>query len=217
MRTKKNTVWMACSIAAMCAVVVLSNYLVQFPVHMQLGSIALQDLLTWAAFTYPIAFLVTDIANRALGPQKARIVVYAGFVLAVILSLVLATPRIAVASGTAFLMAQTLDITIFNQLRRGKWWWAPVISSVIGSLLDTIVFFSIAFAPLFEIIGPNDSFALADAPLLGVFGMEVPRWISWASGDFAVKILVGLMMLVPYGFVAALVKDREIANSAPQY
>ncbi len=191
-------------VAAMCAVVALSNYLVQFPVQMAIGSLNLADLLTWAAFTYPVAFLVTDLANRIFGPTAARKIVFTGFVFAVLLSIYLATPRIAVASGSAFLLAQLLDISIFNKLRVGTWWRAPLVSSLLGSTLDTIIFFTMAFAPGFAFLGANDEFAIAAAPLLGIFSSEVPRWISWAIGDYGVKILVGGIMLLPYGILVRL-------------
>ena len=185
-------------IAAMCAVVALSNYLVQFPVQLTFAGINLADLLTWGAFTYPVAFLVTDLSNRNFGPTETKKIVLAGFILAVLLSIYLASPRIAVASGTAFLIAQLLDISVFNQLRNGAWWRAPFVSSVLGSILDTTLFFALAFAPVFAILGANDEFAIASAPMLGVIEYEVPRWTSWAIGDFAVKILVGTGMLLPY-------------------
>ena len=200
-------------IAAMCAVVALSNYLVQFPVKYSFGSLDLADLLTWAAFTYPVAFLVTDLANRAFGPASARKIVFAGFLLAVILSVYLATPRIAIASGTAFLLAQFLDIAIFDRLRDGRWWRAPLVSSLLGSTLDTIIFFSLAFAPAFVSLGANDDFAIANAPFLGIFASELPRWISWAVGDFAVKILVGAAMLIPYGLLTRLFIKPVTAQS----
>jgi len=119
---------------SMCVVVAASNYLVQFPVHGSLGPIALADLLTYGAFTYPIAFLVTDLTNRRFGAETARLVVFVGFVLAVVLSFWLATPRIAVASGTAFLVAQLLDVAVFDMLRRSRWWKAPLISTVMSGL-----------------------------------------------------------------------------------
>lgn len=184
---------------AMCLIVALSNYLVQFPVMVELASMNLADLLTWGAFTYPVAFLVTDLANRIYGPQKARLVVLVGFALAVILSIYLATPRIAVASGSAFLIAQLLDVSIFDALRRGTWWRAPLVSTIIGSVLDTALFFTLAFSSHFSALGPDDGFALEAAPLLGVFSIEVARWVSWALGDLGVKMLVGLAMLMPYG------------------
>jgi len=191
-------------VAAMCAVVVLSNFLVQFPVNQTIGTLNLADLLTWAAFTYPIAFLITDLSNRIYGPAFARNIVLTGFMLAVGLSIYLATPRIAIASGAAFLLAQLLDISIFNKLRNGIWWRAPLVSSLFGSALDTALFFSLAFAPAFVMLGSNDPFAIETTSFLGLFAAETPRWISWAFGDFAVKILVGVAMLAPYGIFAHL-------------
>lgn len=197
--TKSNTTRpLAIAIAAMTAVVVASNFLVQFPVQGMLGPVNLADLLTWGAFTYPIAFLVTDLINRQFGPSAARKVVYAGFAVAVVLSIWLATPRIAIASGSAFLIAQLLDVSVFNRLRNGHWWKAPVISSTLGTMLDTLMFFSIAFATQFAFLGYHDGFAVEVAPLFGVFAPEVPRWVSWAIGDFSVKIIVAMSMLVPY-------------------
>jgi uncharacterized PurR-regulated membrane protein YhhQ (DUF165 family) len=155
----------AAAVLAMTIIVVASNILVQYPVN---------DWLTWGAFTYPVAFLVTDLANRRLGPAAARRVVYLGFALAVLCSIWLATPRIAVASGTAFLVAQLLDVVVFDRLRRGRWWRAPLVSSVLGSVIDTALFFSLAFA---------------------FTGLP---WIGWAVGDLAVKLAVALAMLVPF-------------------
>ncbi len=198
------------AIAAMAVVVTASNFLVQFPVPARLGGIDLADLLTFGAFTYPLAFLVTDLTNRNFGPATARKVVYAGFVLAVGLSVWLATPRIAAASGAAFLLAQLLDVFIFNRLRRLRWWLPPLTSSVIGSLLDTLVFFSLAFSAAFSALGAGDGFATASAPLLGVFGMEAPRWVSWALGDLSVKLLMALVLLAPYGALRRAL-DRWLA------
>lgn len=191
-------------VIAMAAVVAASNYLVQFPVRLTVGRLDLADLLTWGAFTYPVAFLVTDLMNRQFGPAAARKVVYAGFALAVALSVWLATPRIAVASGTAFLAAQLLDVAIFDRLRRRAWWLPPLASSVIGSLADTFVFFSLAFAAAFAMIGPNDAFAIDAAPLFGLLSMEAPRWVSWALGDLTVKLLMALALLAPYGLLRHL-------------
>ena len=131
---------------AMAAVVIASNFLVQFPVHYDLGPFVLSDLLTWGAFTYPIAFLVTDLSNRHFGPAKARLIVTVGFILAVAISIYVASPRIAIASGTAFILAQFLDVSIFDRLRHSRWWHAPLLSSALGSVLDTILFFTLAFA-----------------------------------------------------------------------
>ncbi|WP_128291793.1 VUT family protein [Afifella aestuarii] len=190
----------------MAAVVVASNILVQYPVHGHIGGYNLADLLTWGAFTYPLAFLVNDMTNRTFGPKAARRVVFVGFLLAVIVSTVLATPRIAVASGSAFLAAQMMDVGIFHRLRAGRWWRAPVVSSLIGSALDTVIFFSLAFAAVFGILGANDAFAIETAPLFGAISLiEVPRWVSWALGDFSVKLLLAALALVPYGFLIRMV------------
>jgi uncharacterized PurR-regulated membrane protein YhhQ (DUF165 family) len=183
----------------MTAGVDASNVLVQYPLSGELFGIALGDLLTYGAFTYPVAFLVTDLTNRQFGPSVARRVVAAGFLVAVLFSFAASTPRIAIASGSAFLAGQLLDISVFNRLRRQAWWRAPLIASLIGSVLDTMIFFSFAFAPFLSVFGPNDDFAIASAPVLGIFTAEAPRWISWAIGDFSVKLLVGLVMLLPYG------------------
>ena len=189
------------AVAAMVAVVAASNFLVQYPVAIQLGPVNLGDILTWGAFTYPVAFLVTDLTNRAFGPARARLVVIAGFAVAVILSIYLATPRIAIASGTTFLLAQFLDISIFHRLRNGVWWQAPMVSSLVSSALDTALFFSLAMAPAFVMLdamfGRADSSLAFPAPLLGV-GPGVELWMSLALGDFLVKLLLALILLAPY-------------------
>jgi len=197
--------------AVMAAVVVASNFLVQFPVDYAIGSLNLADLLTWGAFTYPVAFLITDLANRRFGPGTARLVVVCGFVIAVALSIWLATPRIAVASGSAFLVAQLLDVSIFDRLRDRTWWLPPLVSTIIGSCLDTVIFFGLAFSDAAGIIGPGDAFATEMAPLLGLFAAEAPRWVSWALGDLAVKLVVGLVMLAPYGVLRSLVGEQAPA------
>lgn len=166
------------SIAAMAAIVVASNILVQYPFE----PLGLAELLTWGAFTYPFAFLVTDLTNRWFGPARTRIVVFAGFALAVLLSLWLSEPRIAIASGTAFLTAQLLDVSIFNRLRAGSWWRAPLVSSTVGSAVDTVLFFAIAFA-----------------------GTGLP-WHTWALGDFCVKMLMAILSLLPYAQLMNRVK-----------
>lgn len=192
------------AVAAMAAVVVASNILVQYPVEGTLGALQLADLLTWGAFTYPAAFLVTDLTNRRFGPAAARKVVYVGFALAVLLSIWLATPRIAIASGTAFLAAQLLDVSIFNRLRQLAWWKAPVASSLISSVLDTLLFFTIAFSITFtSLLGFGDEFATGSAPFLGIFALEVPRWLSWAAGDLTVKLMVAALLLLPYRLMLA--------------
>lgn len=201
------------AIVAMVVVVTASNILVLYPVEATLGPINLKDLLTWGAFTYPFAFLVTDLTNRHFGPRMARRVVVAGFVVAVVLSFFAATPRIAIASGSAFLLGQLLDISVFNRLRRQTWWRAPLAGSLIGSGLDTAMFFSFAFAPFFVFLGPNDGFALEAAPLLGLIATEAPRWISWALGDLAVKILCGIVLLLPYGALMSVIKPMPAASA----
>ena len=198
-------------IGAMIAIVVASNYLVQFPVQVVIGGYNLAEILTWGAFTYPAAFLITDLTNRAYGPSKARIVVILGFAAAVVLSAFLAPVRIAIASGTAFLVAQLLDVFVFNKLRGGLWWRAPIVSSTIGSLLDTALFFSLAFAATFVVLGPSVPFLVESAPLLGLFSTEVPRWVSLAAGDFVVKMLVALLMLVPYGILRNKISNAQAA------
>jgi queuosine precursor transporter len=196
-------------VAAMAIVVAASNYLVQFPV----AYFGLGEILTWGAFTYPIAFLVNDLTNRRFGPTAARKVVAIGFVLAIILSVLLASPRIAIASGTAFLIAQLLDISVFDMLRRQAWWRAPLISSLAGSTIDTLIFFSLAFAGSFAFL--DTAFGLEDGSLafpVSWLGTEVPLWVSLAVGDFWVKVLVGLAMLAPYGVMLTVLKPAEAAR-----
>ncbi|MDZ7822797.1 MAG: queuosine precursor transporter [Ahrensia sp.] len=198
---------------AMCGIVAASNYLVQFPVQAQFGGVNIGDILTWGAFTYPIAFLINDLTNRRFGASAARLVVFAGFTLAVILSIWLASPRIAIASGAAFLCAQLLDVSIFDRLRQSAWWKAPIFSTLFGSVLDTVLFFTLAFAPMagFLDFGGEDGSLGFAVPFLG-FGEDVPLWVSLAAGDFLVKIVVGLAMLLPYkAFVAP--SDTERASA----
>jgi Uncharacterized conserved protein len=199
--------------ALMTAVVVASNFLVQFPLSGSILGVQLGDLLTWGAFTYPFAFLVTDLTNRQFGPSAARRVVFIGFVIGVILSVWTSMPRIAVASGSAFLIGQLLDISVFNRLRRQTWWQAPLAGSLLGSMIDTALFFSLAFASVFAFIGPNDEFAIEWAPILGVFAMEAPRWMSWALGDLSVKILAGIVLLMPYGALMSVLKPMPAAKT----
>ena len=208
---------LAIAVVAMASVVVASNILVLFPVHVALGGVNLADLLTWGAFTYPIAFLVTDLTNRRFGPAAARRVVLIGFAIAVILSIWLATPRIAIASGTAFLVAQLMDVSIFDRLRKQAWWKAPIVSSVLGSALDTVLFFGIAFAAAFAFIdlgfGMEDGSLAFPVPFLGVGG-EVPLWISLAAGDFVVKILVAVSLLAPYRIVLGFFQPAPNGSAA---
>lgn len=188
-------------IVAMAAVVLASNILVQ---HL------LGDWLTWGALTYPLAFLVTDLTNRALGPAAARRVVAAGFVAGVLASLVasrfvnefgdpLVTLRIALGSGLAFLTAQLLDVAIFDRLRAGAWWRAPLLSSLFGSAVDTAIFFSVAFSAAFLFLDPADpnGWAREVIPLLG-FGPAAPLWVSLAVADFGVKLALAAAALAPF-------------------
>ncbi len=189
------------AVAAMVVVVTASNILVQFPVAADIGPVHLGDILTWGAFTYPFAFLVSDLTNRYDGPAQARYVVLIGFFVGLSLSFWLATPRIAIASGSAFLLGQLLDISVFQRLRNRYWLIPPLSASLFGSLLDTMIFFTLAFAPMFGFIdrafGMEDGSLGFGAPWLGVGG-EVPLWLSLASGDFAVKFLAALLLLAPY-------------------
>lgn len=205
------------TIAAMIVVVTASNILVQYPVEADLGPIHLGDLLTWGAFTYPFAFLVTDLTNRYEGATRARLVVVVGFVLALGLSAVLSTPRIAIASATAFLVGQLLDISVFSRLRNRVWFLPPLAASLFGSLLDTLIFFTIAFAPVLGFI--DGLFGMADgslgfgAPWLGI-GAEVPLWTSLASGDFMVKFLAALLLLAPYRLLMGRIMPLPARASA---
>jgi queuosine precursor transporter len=196
---------MALAVAAMAAVIALANFLVQFPVPFAIGPLDLSNLLTWAAFVFPLAFLVNDLTNRTLGPAAARQVVFVGFALAVAISAVVATPRLAIASGTAFLVSQLLDLVIFHRLREQAWWQAPAISSVIGATFDTLLFFWLAFGAAFAILGPSSDFALAPTPLLGLLAVEAPRWVSWALGSLMAQLVVAGLALVPYRVVIAFV------------
>lgn len=204
----------ALAVLAMVAVVAASNFLVQFPVAAQLGPINLADLLTWGAFSYPVAFLVTDVTNRRFGPSGARLVVVCGFAVAVVLSIWLASPRIAIASGSAFLVAQLLDISIFDRLRRAPWWQAPAFSSLVSSALDTAIFFSLAFAGSFALLdtgfGHVDSSLEFPAPLLGL-GPAVPLYVSLALGDFLVKLILLVLMLAPYKALREAMETRAPA------
>ncbi len=207
-------------VAAMAIVVVASNVLVQFPMQGTVAGLPLADILTWGAFTYPFSFLVTDLANRRYGPSVARRIVFVGFMTAVVCSIVVPPllyraglidfetqaarlARIALASGAAFLCAQLLDVTVFNWLRRQSWWRAPIFGTLVGSVFDTAVFFSIAFSAVFAFAGPNDAFALETAPLMGMLPLETMRWVSWAVGDLSVKLLIAVFALIPYRLIVA--------------
>ena len=164
----------------MGVVVLASNYLVQFPIRYY----GLEEILTYGAFSYPIAFLITDLANRSYGKKIARKIVYIGFAIGISFTLLFSTNfadlislRIAIGSGTAFLTAQLLDVQIFDKLRKRDWFIAPLTSSLIGSTVDTFLFFSISF-----------------------YATGIP-WVTLAFGDLAVKILVALIMLIPFRFL----------------
>lgn len=189
----------------MAAIVVASNILVQ---HL------FGQWLTWGAFTYPLAFLVTDVMNRVYGAGPARKVVFVGFVVGVICSFIgtqimgefgpLVTMRIAIGSGLAFLTAQMLDIAIFSALRDGKWWRAPLASTLIGSTVDTALFFTIAMSAQLAWLEPaNDvSWANEALPLLGA-GPVAPLWVSLAVADWMVKLSLALLALIPFRMIVA--------------
>ena len=168
-------------------IVAASNYLVQFPIK----HYGLEEILTYGAFSYPIAFLITDLANRSFGTQVAKKIVYIGFIIGIAVTLLFSTNltdlisvRIAIGSGTAFIIAQLLDVKIFDQLRERKWFVAPLTSSFIGSTVDTFLFFSISF-----------------------YGTGIP-WVTLSFGDLVVKIFVALLMLIPFRFLLATFKPK---------
>jgi len=160
-------------VLAMAIVVAVSNVAVGYPIN---------DWITWGALTYPVAFLVTDVMNRSFGASNARKVVYGGFLVGVVFSIWLADIRIALASGTAFLTAQLIDIFVFNRISKKTWWQAPFISSSLSSAIDTVLFFSIAF-----------------------IGSGLP-WVTWAVGDYAVKLAMAILLLVPFKVVISMIK-----------
>ncbi len=167
-------------------IVLISNFLVQFPVHY----FGLQEILTYGAFSYPITFFITDLANRAYGKLVARRIVYIGFIIGILLTLFVSTNfediisvRVAIGSGTAFLIAQNLDVQVFDKLRKKSWFIAPLTSSTLGSITDTFLFFSIAF-----------------------YATGIP-WITLAIGDLAVKLLITIVMLIPFRFLINSIKD----------
>ena len=170
----------------MALIVVISNYLVQFPVQY----FNLSQILTYGAFTYPITFLITDLANRAYGKFRARKIVYIGFVIGILLTLFISTNfsdlisiRIAIGSGIAFFVAQNLDVQIFDSLRKKAWYIAPLLSSIFGSIIDTFLFFSISF-----------------------YATGVP-WVTLSLGDLTIKILITLLMLIPFRILISKIRD----------
>jgi len=173
----------------MGVVVLLSNYLVQFPIQYY----GLESILTYGAFSYPIAFLITDLANRSYGKVIARKIVYIGFAIGISFTLLFSTNfadlisvRIAIGSGTAFLVAQLLDVQIFDKLRKNRWFVAPLTSSFIGSTVDTFLFFSISF-----------------------YATGIP-WLTLSLGDLTVKIFVALIMLIPFRLLLGTVKAIKV-------
>jgi uncharacterized integral membrane protein (TIGR00697 family) len=173
----------------MGVIVLLSNYLVQFPVQYY----GLEKVLTYGAFSYPVAFLITDLANRSYGKIIARKIVYIGFVIGVIFTILFSTNltdlisiRIAIGSGLAFLIAQLLDVQIFDRLRKKKWYVAPLTSSLIGSTVDTFLFFSISF-----------------------YGTGVP-WVTLSFGDLTIKVFVALIMLIPFRLLLGIFKISKV-------
>ncbi|WP_114943404.1 queuosine precursor transporter [Microvirga calopogonii] len=189
------------ALAAMTLIVLSSNILVQYPFQ----HLGLDNYLTWGAFSYPFSFLVTDLSNRRFGPKGARRVVYAGFALAVVLSVILASPRIAIASGAAFLVAQLLDIQIFFRLRGHAWWMPPFVSSVISSGLDTAIFFSFSF---YCGVVPGLGLTISDA--LGQVGIAdqciALPWTNLAVADYLVKLALAAIAIAPYGAVLKLMR-----------
>ena len=188
MVSSKNQLFLFLAFLMAC-VVTLSNYLVKFPVN----HFGLQNLLTYGAFSYPIAFLITDLSNRKYGKDAAKKIVYFGFALGVILTLYFSTNysdfisiRIAIGSGVAFLVAQIIDVNIFDKLRQKKWFVAPLFSSFIGSCVDTFLFFSISF-----------------------YGTNIP-WITLSLGDLSVKIFVALIMLIPFKLLSGVFREDQL-------
>ena len=176
----------------MGVVIILSNYLVQFPI----SKFNLQNILTYGAFSYPITFLITDLANRRFGKEKARKLVYFGFVFGILLTLFVSTNfedvisiRIAIGSGSAFLIAQLIDIEIFQKLRNKVWFLAPMTSSIFGSIIDTFLFFSISF-----------------------LGTGIP-WVTLAFGDLFVKFLMAFLMLIPFRILIIKIRDLDKRKS----
>jgi uncharacterized PurR-regulated membrane protein YhhQ (DUF165 family) len=199
---------LALPVALMALVVLASNILVQYPVE----PFGLSDYLTWGAFTYPFAFLLVDLTNRHFGAPQTRKVVYAGFVIAVALSAWFATPRIAIASGTAFLVANLMDVFIFDKLRDKAWWLPPFISSLIASAFDTIIFFSLAFH-CGPVGGTTISALLGGVGISDVCDAGIP-WQTLAVADYLVKLALAAIFILPYGAMRNLVTPVDKAKLA---
>ena len=203
----------------MAAIVVASNILVQY--------LILDGLLTWGAFTYPLAFLVTDIMNRVYGRDAARRVVLAGFATGILCSLIgsqimlqgdgytypAVALRVAVGSGIAFLIAQLTDIAVFNRLRGGQWWRAPLVSTLVGSALDTALFFTIAFSASITLFGADADAAInwawGPAPFMLV-GPEAPLWVTLAVADWLVKLALALIALLPFRMIVTKLSPQTV-------
>ena len=192
------------AVLSMAAIVILSNILVHF---------LLGEWLTYAAFTYPFAFLITDLSNRLYGSKVARLIVLIGFFTGILGSLIgtqiygefgpLVTLRVAIASGAAFLLSQLLDIKLFHLFfSKNQWWRAPLFSSIIGGSIDTLLFFSVAFDSNFSFLEPSNdvSWANTTSPLLG-WGPEVPFWLSLSVADFIIKLGIVFVSLVPFRLI----------------
>jgi uncharacterized integral membrane protein (TIGR00697 family) len=197
-------------VLAMAAIVVASNILVQF---------LFGQWLTWGAFTYPFAFLVTDLTNRLQGAAAARRVVLVGFVVGILCSMIgtqimgefgpLVSFRVALGSAIAFLVAQLVDISVFNRLRAQGWWRAPLVSTLVGASLDTAIFFTIAFSASLVALEPGNDVSWAGEllPLLGI-GPEAPLWVSLATADWLVKLSLALVALVPFRMIVGKLSAR---------
>ena len=204
-------------VIAMAIIVVASNILVQFFVG---------DWLTWGAFTYPFAFLVTDLMNRFYGPSAARKVIAVGFVVGIICSLIgtqimvelgpdfmapAVTLRIAIGSATAFLVAQLIDVVVFDRLREGNWWRAPLASTLIGSSLDTALFFFIAFSGVAAgVLGIDHNTEFFGEVVMTPFGFEMTRWIGTAFVDWCVKLAIALIALIPFRVIVTKLSPNNV-------
>ena len=204
-------------VIAMAIIVVVSNILVQFFVG---------DWLTWGAFTYPFAFLVTDVMNRVYGASAARRVIFVGFIVGILCSLIgtqvmidlapdfsapAVTLRIAIGSATGFLIAQLVDVAVFDRLRAGTWWKAPLVSTLIGSTIDTALFFTIAFSGFMSaLLGMDHNTEFFGEVVMTPFGFELTRWIGTAGVDWCVKIGIALVALIPFRIVVTKLIARVV-------
>lgn len=182
----------------MSIVIVVSNIVVQYPVHW----LGLEDVLTYSSIIYPIVFLTNDIVNRVYGPKDAARVVVVSFVIGFICTLFIAPPRIAIGSLVAYLLGQLLDIAVFTPLRKKSWWVAPLTASIFGTAFDSLAFFSVAFAPCFRFI--NHLVGSVDSSIHGnvdFSGVNIPIWLSLAIGSLGVKLVLSSLMVLPYGVI----------------